>query len=144
VIVHPPGTPLQERVRAALQREAEAEKADAALPDSVKKAEIGVTTTIGGPGTSWPCASFRLALKALMKWQKAMLEERSPDSVMNNYSDALLRTKSIMVWPRTPVKSHDKETGIRKVKVLGKAKFGFAFQVETAQACWVAADAVVR
>jgi hypothetical protein len=144
VIAQPPLTPLQERVRAALQREAEGEKADAALPNSVKEAEIGVTTTIVGPGTSWPCASSKLALRTLMKWQKAMLDERSPDSVMNNYSDALLRTRSIMVWPRTPVKILDKETGIRKVRVFGKAKYSFPFQAETAQSCWVAADAVVR
>lgn len=140
-----PRTPLQETVRAALEREAEAERADAALPIRVRKAVVGVITTIVGPGTTWPCASSKLALKELMKWQKSMLDEQSPLSIMDNYADTLMRTRSIMVEPRTHVKILKKKPGIRKVTVIEhKGEYGFAYMAATAQGCWMAAEAVTR
>jgi hypothetical protein len=139
-----PRTPLQERAASALEREAEAERADAAMPGQVRNAEVGTTTTIVGPGTVWPCASSRLALKELMKWQKAMLDEQSPDSVMWSYSDALIRTRSIFVQARARVRIVDKEPGVRKISVIDRARYGSGYQAVAAQGCWVAAEAVVR
>jgi len=136
---------LQEKVRAALAREAEAKRADAAMPENVRQAEIGVITTIVGPGTSWPCASSKVALKELMKWQKAMLDERAPDSVMGNLKDALIRTRSIMVKPRDRVKILEKEPSIRKISVIEhESTYGATYMNATAQGCWVAAEAVTR
>jgi hypothetical protein len=139
-------TPLQERVAAALEREAEAEGAEATLPDQVRKAEVGVTTTIVGPGAEWPCASSRLALKELMEWQKAALDEQQPNSVMENYADALMRTRSIMVGARARVIILDKASGVRRISVIDRARYGFwpGYQAVTAQGCWIAAEAVVR
>ncbi|MGA2772536.1 MAG: zinc ribbon domain-containing protein [Bryobacteraceae bacterium] len=145
--VAPPGslTPLQERVRAQLEQADEAKRADAALPDRIQKAEIGVVTTIVGPPASWPCASSKVALKELMRWQKAMLDEQSPDSVVVNYGDALMRTRSIIVEQRDRVKILEKEPGIRKVSVIEhKGTYGFTFMSVTARGCWVASEAVTR
>jgi hypothetical protein len=140
-----PRTPLQEKVKADLERAAEQKKADAALPDRVRKAEIGTITTIIGPGTSWPCASSKEALKELMKWQRAMLDERAPDSVMNNLSNTLNRTRSIMVGPGDRVEILDKESGVRKISVIEHTgTYGLAYMAEAAQGCWVASEAVVR
>lgn len=140
-----PRTPLQEKVKADLERADEQKRADAALPDRVRRAEIGVTTTIVGPGTSWPCASSKAALRELMKWQKAMLDEREPDSVMNNLLDTLIRTRSIMVEPRERVKILENEPGIRKLSVIEHTgTYGAAYMTEAARGCWVVAEAVVR
>jgi len=140
-----PRTPLQERVRAALERAEEAKRADAAMPDRVRKAEVGVVTTIVGPGASWPCASSKVALKELMKWHKAMLDEQAPDSVMSGFGDSLMRTRSIMVEPRTQVKILEKEPGVRKVTVMDhKHKYGSGYTAATAQGCWMVAEAVTR
>jgi hypothetical protein len=141
-----PRTPLQQKVRAALEREAEAKRADASLPDDVRKAEVGVTTTIVGPGESWPCAPSRAALKELMKLQKAMLDERVPDSVMSNLTDTLIRTRSIMVRPRMRVKILGKESGIRKISVFDdNGVYGSGgYQAAAVQGCWVAAEAMTR
>jgi len=138
-------TPLQKRVQAELKQAEESKRADGALPDRVRKAEVGVITTIVGPGTSWPCASSGVALKELMKWQKAMLDEQAPDSVIGNLADTLTRTRSIMVAPRERVKILEKEPGIRKVSVIDdKGRYGSGYQAVTAQGCWVAAEAVTR
>jgi hypothetical protein len=138
-------TPLQRRVRAALEREAEAQRADASLPDEVRKAEVGVTTTIVGAGESWPCAPSRAALKELMKLQKAMLDERVPDSIMSTLADTLIRTRSIMVQPRVRVKILGKEAGIRKITVFDdNGIYGSGYKAAAAQGCWVAAEAVTR
>jgi hypothetical protein len=138
-------TPLQDRVRVALERAEEAKRSDAVLPDRVRKAEIGVITTIVGPGTSWPCSPSKVALKEMMKWQKAMLDEQAPDSVMNNLSETLGRTRSIMVEPRERVKILDKEPSIRRVSVIEQMGTNApAYMTVTARACWVAAEAVVR
>ena len=140
-----PTTPLQGRIKAELEQAGEAKKVDAALPDQDREADIGVITTIVGPGTSWPCASSKVALKELMKWQKAMLDEHAPDSVMNNLADTLIRTRSIMVAPRDRVKVLQKEPGIRKVRVIEhKGTYGAAYMTATAQGCWVASGAVTR
>jgi len=128
-----------------LERAEEEKKADAALPDQVRKAEIGAVTTIVGPGTSWPCAPSKAALKELMKWQKAMLNESQPDSVMDNLSNSLIRTKSIMVQPRERVKILANEPGLRKLTVIEHTgTYGFPYMAEAARGCWVVAEAVVR
>jgi hypothetical protein len=81
----------------------------------------------------------------LMKWQKAMLDEREPDSVVDNLSDTLTRTRSIMVEPRERVRILEKESDIRKVSVIEhKSSYGFAYMTEAARGCWVAAAAVAR
>ena len=80
-----------------------------------------------------------------MKWQKAMLDEREPDSVMDNLGDTLIRTRSIMVQPRERVKILANEPGIRRVSVIGHTgTYGFAYMAEAARGCWVVAEAVVR
>jgi hypothetical protein len=138
-------TPLQKRVRAALEHAEEEKRADAAMPDRVRKAEVGVITTVVGPGASWPCASSKAALKQVMKWHKKMLDEQEPDSVMNGLADSLIRTRSIMVEPRTQVRILEKESGIRKITLMDhSAKYGTGYMSVTAHACWVVADAVTR
>jgi hypothetical protein len=140
-----PLTPLQEKVKEATAYWEEEKRAEAAWPERVRKAEVGVLTTIVGPGTSWPCASSKVALKELMKWQKAMLDEQAPDSVMSDLTDTLIRTRSMMVAPRERVKILEKEPGIRKVSVLGhQGTYGAAYMTTTAQGCWVASEAVTR
>jgi hypothetical protein len=112
-------------------------RAEVAWPERVRNAEVGVITTIVGPGTSWPCATSRVALKELMKWHKASLAE--PDSATNDIAfdhltDTLIRTRSITVEPRERVKILEKEPGIRKVSVIEhKGAYGFAYMSVTAQ-----------
>ena len=138
-------TPLQRRVRAAIERAEEAKRGDAALPDRVRRAEVGVITTIVGPGASWPCATSKTALAELMKWRRAMLDEQEPDSVMNGLADSLTRTRSIMVEPRTQVEILEEGSGIRKVTIVDrKAKYGSGYRAVAAHACWIAAEAVTR
>jgi hypothetical protein len=140
-----PMTPLQNKVKEATEYWEEEKKAEATWPERVRNAEVGVITTVVGPGTSWPCGSSTVALKELMKWQKAMLDEQAPDSVMDNLTETLMRTRSIMVEPRDRVKVLERESGMRKVSVIEHhGAYGFAYMAATAQGCWVASRAVTR
>jgi hypothetical protein len=105
---------------------------------------VGVMTAIG-PGASFPCAPSKEALPELMKWQKAMLDENAPDSVMDSLADALMRTRSIMLGTKDLVRVLDNERGILKVTVVEHSgSFGFAYMTETARGCWIVNEAVVR
>ena len=72
-----------------------------------------------------------------------MLDERAPDSVMNDLADALMRTKSIMVSPRERVKILEREPGIRKVSVIDHKAYGLAYMLTTSRGCWVDGAAVI-
>jgi hypothetical protein len=141
-------TPLQKRIRAELAQVEDAKRAETTWPKRVRNAEVGVTTTVVGPGASWPCASSIVALKELMKWHKASLAE--PDSAMNDLAfkhltDTLMRTKSITVEPRERVKILENEPSMRKISVIDhKGTYRFDYMAATAQGCWVAAEAVTR
>jgi hypothetical protein len=143
-----PMTPLQKKVREATEYWEEEKRVEAAWPQRVRNAEVGVVTTIVGPGTSWPCAPSVAAIKELMQWHKASLAE--PDSQANevafdHLTNSLTRTRSIMVEPRERVKILEKETGVRKISVIEhKGNYGVAYMSETAQGCWVEAEAVTR
>jgi hypothetical protein len=118
----------------------DARRADAGLPDTFRQPEIGTTTAVGA-GPSWPCAPSKGDLKELMIWHKAMMDERTPDSVMNNLADTLMRTGSIMVGPRTPVRILDADGDSTKIAVLDdKATSGYGYQAVAARGCWVSSQ----
>lgn len=50
------GQTLKEKVAASQKRWEDQKKAEATWPDNVRRADVGVTTTIIGPGASWPCS----------------------------------------------------------------------------------------
>jgi len=140
-------TPLQKKVKEATKYWEEEKRDEAGWPESVRNAEVGVTTTIVGPGASWPCASSVTALKELMKWHKASLaepESEKNDVAFKNLTDGIIRTRSIMLEPRERVKILETGSGMRKVSVIEHKPYGFAYMHAAAQGCWTAAEAVER
>jgi hypothetical protein len=136
-------TPLQRKIEAELAEVEQEKEAEAALPDRVRRAELGVVTTVVGPGVPWPCAPSKGDLGELMKWRAAMLDEQMPDSVMNSLHESLVRTRSVMVEPRTQVRILEKEPNSRMVSIIDRSKY-LGYKAATAQACWVVAEAVTR
>ena len=140
-------TPLQRKIAEDMTVWAEVKKSDAAMPPRIRNAEIGVTTTIVGPGPELPCATSKVALKELMRWHKASMAE--PDSEANDraferFTDTLIRTQSMLVSPRDRVLILVKEPSIRKIRVIEHKGTYRTYSAATAQGCWLASDAVTR
>src|SRR5271156_4991167 len=79
-------------------------------------AHVGESIIIA-PGPSWPCAPSQASLPELMKLQTLMLDENAPDSIMDRLTNALMRTKSIMVGTKDTVTVLEVGAGFRKVSV---------------------------
>lgn len=136
----------------------EIKQAETRMPEDARKAEVGVTTTIIGPGASWPCARSKTDLKEMMKWYKTSLDDPdgpNGEAAFSRFSDIMVRTRSsIMLEPRDRVKVLEAEPGIRRLvlverhkSILHPSKPPVPFVGEravTAQGCWIASEAVVR
>ncbi len=135
-----PGQTLKEKIA----RWDDQKKAEATWPDNVRRADVGVTTTIIGPGSSWPCSPSKAQIVDLMKMWKRASDENAPDSASGRFADAMIRTRSTMVSPMEGVKILDRAPGLRKIAVTKPLRKRLPSQVATANGCWVAEESVVR
>jgi len=124
-------------------------KAEANWPESVRKAEVGVTTTIVGPGASWPCAKSKSAAVQMVRLYKISLDDQEGargEDAFRRFSDLMVASRtSIMLAPRDRVKILQKEENFRQISLVEKHKGAFSGgQKVTAESCWTSADAVVR
>lgn len=138
------GQSMKEKVAAAQRRWDDQRKAEATWPDNVRRADVGVTTTIVGPGAEWPCAPSKAQVGDVMKLWRRVMDENEPDSIMAAFADALIRTHSTDFSPMEAVKILDKAPGLRKIAVVNPGANRRGYQAVTANGCWVAAEAVVR
>jgi len=72
-----------------------------------------------------------------MKWHRLMMDENSPDSVMNGFGDALMATKATMVGTKEQVEILIKGSGAYRVKILPGRNTRQGYQAETARGCWI-------
>ncbi len=138
------GQTLKEKVAAAQKRWEDQKKVESTWPDNVRRADVGVATTIIGPGASWPCSPSQAQIGDLMKMWKRAMDDNAPDSAMGRFEDAVIRTRSTMVAPMEGVKILAKAPGVRKIAVIKPINKRLPYQVATASGCWVAEETVVR
>jgi hypothetical protein len=105
--------------------------------------QIGVVTAIAPGG--FPCAASKESLPELIKRQNVASDVDAPDDSFNNLTDALMRTKSIMLHSKDLVKVLDKEPGILKVSAVEHhSVFAFPYMDEAAKGCWLADEALLH
>lgn len=124
--------------------------AHAPLPELVRRAEVGMITTVAGPFASWPCAAYTSNLPELMKLRNLAFDLRTPlamnELAMTNFVDKLSLSRSITVKPGTRVKILLAQDDIRKICLIdAKGDYlwaGVGYQAEASRGCWVASDAL--
>jgi hypothetical protein len=138
---------IREKVRQTLVREAEAKRA--AMRDRVRKAGVGVITTVIAPGASWPCVDNTSSLNELMKLRNWAFHERAPALPRwSLFVETVSRNRSIMVEPGTRVKILLAQDDILKICLIdAKGDYlwaGVGYQAEASRGCWVSSDAVTH
>jgi hypothetical protein len=102
----------------------------------------GDTVSTPPTGHQWPCAPDPSDLPHLMRLIIALDDERTPDSLVNTYTDAVVRAKALSLRSRTYMKVLKTKPGLREVQILRQVPFRFEYQRVAAEGCWISSAAI--
>lgn len=117
-------------------------KAPVASVQTAQEVDSATKTVSPIRGHTWPCAPNPADLPRLIRLIESLEDDRTPDSVVNIYTDALQRKRAINVDSRNILTVLKVTPGLLLVKVSTSKPFPLAYQRKTAESCWVTAATI--
>jgi hypothetical protein len=90
----------------------------------------------------WPCSPNVADLPGLVRVRSALDDENAPDTMVNVFTNALVRASAVTVSSRSILRVLKAEPGLRYVKVIEVKPLAFAYQRQAAEGCWITAATI--
>jgi len=91
---------------------------------------------------AWPCTRSPESLPHLNEMIELLMNEATPDSVVNLYTSELLKARGINITSRNTIKVREIKPGLRRVSVSTSKPFALQYQRLAAEACWVTSKTI--